>query len=148
MAKMGWITIMALRSLHHSTIGRRNKRLTGFILLVTVIPANSNGGRHYAQPQWVHFITGLAHITLPKSSDEAWVIGGKYGLLWAGDMRDVSKHGHNTFYQEESTTLALMTVGGAEPEHIVVREGGCLAEDLRGYGQLGDKKWLDGGIRN
>ncbi|KAH6648486.1 hypothetical protein BKA67DRAFT_538518 [Truncatella angustata] len=107
---------------------------------LTVVPANSDGGRHYAQPQWVHFITGLAHITLPRSSDEARINGGKYGLLWAGDTRDVRKCGHSTFYHEESVTLALMAENGDEPEHEVVRLGPCLPEDLLGLADLGDKE--------
>lgn len=104
---------------------------------LTIIPANSNGGRHYADPQFVHFITGLAHITLPHGSDEAWINGGKYGLLWAGDTRNVSKSGHSTFYHEESVTLALMMPGGKEPKHMTVREGACLPEDLLGMAELG-----------
>lgn len=106
---------------------------------LTIIPANSDGGRRYAEPQFVHFITGLAHITLPTSSDEAWIQGGKYGLLWAGDTQNVSRSGHSTFYHEESVTLALMTPGGAEPIHRVVRQGACLPQDLIGTAELGGK---------
>lgn len=104
---------------------------------ITIIPAESDGGRHYAQPQWVWFITGLAHITLPGSSDEAWIRGGKYGLLWAGDTREQSECGHSTLYHEESVTLALMTENGEEPEHKIVRQGGCLPQDLLGLAALG-----------
>ncbi|KAI1857305.1 uncharacterized protein JN550_013331 [Neoarthrinium moseri] len=104
---------------------------------LTVIPARSEGGRHYAQPQWVHFVTGLAHITLPTASDAAWIRGGKYGLLWAGDTPNRSRGGHSTYYWEESVTLALMTPDGEEPAHRVVREGACLLEDLVGMAGLG-----------
>lgn len=58
---------------------------------LTVIPAGLDGGLHHAEPQWVYFVTGLAHITLPLSSDQAWINGGKYGLLWAGDGANVSR---------------------------------------------------------
>ncbi|KAK6078124.1 small secreted protein [Seiridium cupressi] len=107
---------------------------------LTVIPANSDGGRHYADSQWVYFITGLAHITLPNSSDEAWINGGKYGLLWAGDPSKFSKHGHSTFYHEQSVTLALMTEGGKEPKHEVVRQGACVPDDLLGMAALGERE--------
>ncbi|KAF7536323.1 hypothetical protein G7054_g4622 [Neopestalotiopsis clavispora] len=75
---------------------------------LTVIPAGLDGGLHHAEPQWVYFVTGLAHMTLPLSSDQAWINGGKYGLLWAGDGANVSRLGHRTFYSEQSVLSACL----------------------------------------
>lgn len=33
--------------------------------------------------RFVTFLSGLIHITLPNSTDDAWVVGGKYGLIFA-----------------------------------------------------------------
>jgi fatty acid/phospholipid biosynthesis enzyme len=42
----------------------------------------------------VIFLSGLAHITLPNSTAEAWVSGGKTGAILALDTADVSALGH------------------------------------------------------
>lgn len=50
----------------------------------TVIPPKTNAGLHRAPAaQFVTFLSGLIHITLPNSTDDAWVVGGKYGLIFA-----------------------------------------------------------------
>ena len=55
----------------------------------------------------VLFTSGLAHVTLPNSSDEAWIQGGKYGLIVAADTPDVSGDGHFTEYPGDADTVAL-----------------------------------------
>ncbi|ETS87617.1 hypothetical protein PFICI_01445 [Pestalotiopsis fici W106-1] len=107
--------------------------------ILTVIPAGSDGGFHHAEPQWVYFITGLAHITLPLSSDQAWINGGKYGLVWIGDRANVSRLGHRIFFAEQSVTLSLLSEDDREPTHTVVRQGACLPQDVLGLATLGEK---------
>ena len=84
--------------------------------------------------RWVHFVTGCAHITVDATHQEAWIWGGRYGMLWAGDPVHLSKHGHSTEYpcSDESITLAMMSPYGIEPEHKIIREGQCLQEDMLG----------------
>ncbi|KAK6205839.1 Chitin synthase, class 3 [Pestalotiopsis sp. IQ-011] len=104
-----------------------------------VVPAGSDAGLHHTEAaQWVIFITGLAHVTLPRSSDQAWISGGKYGLLWAGDLAGASGQGHRTFYHEQTVGLILPARHGREPEHSVVRQGACLPQDLLGLATLGE----------
>jgi len=53
----------------------------------------------------VAFLSGLVHVTLPNSTGEAWITGGKYGLIVAAD-RDATD-GHFTRYPSAEDTIAL-----------------------------------------
>jgi hypothetical protein len=55
----------------------------------------------------VIFLAGLAHITLPNSTAEAWVAGGKNEAILALDTADVSAFGHYTTYPSKGQTIAL-----------------------------------------
>ncbi|KAJ9318308.1 hypothetical protein DTO271D3_1565 [Paecilomyces variotii] len=93
-----------------------------------VIPAKFDGGRHNAPtPQWVVFLSGLAHITLPNSTLEAYIPGGKNGAILALDTADVSTLGHITTYPSQETTVALEIPLGEEgvPGHRVLHMGAC-----------------------
>lgn len=71
----------------------------------TVLPAQFDGGLHNAPyVQWVAFTSGLAHLTLPNSTDEAWVKGGKHGLIIAADIKAFNSTGHITVYPSDETT--------------------------------------------
>ncbi|THH14230.1 hypothetical protein EW146_g6083 [Bondarzewia mesenterica] len=97
----------------------------------SVLPARFNAGRHNApNVQYVVFLSGLAHITLPNSTDEAWVQGGRDGLIIATDTVDVSDVGHKTEYPSGDETLALQipTAHGQVPGHVVVHSGPCERE--------------------
>ncbi|KAJ5369816.1 uncharacterized protein N7496_005908 [Penicillium cataractarum] len=102
----------------------------------TVLPAGFDGGRHNAPAkQWVIFISGLAHITLPNSTTEAWIAGGKYGAILALDTVDVSGLGHITRYPSAEETVAIQVPlgeGGVLPDHEVLYEGGCVGEEVSG----------------
>ncbi|KAJ6155132.1 hypothetical protein N7470_005698 [Penicillium chermesinum] len=98
-----------------------------------VIPANFNGGRHNAPTaQWVIFLSGLAHITLPDSTVEAYVAGGKNGAILALDTADVSKLGHITTYPSSENTVSFEIPLGAEgvPAHRVLYQGPCKGAEL------------------
>ncbi|RHZ50061.1 uncharacterized protein CDV56_101725 [Aspergillus thermomutatus] len=99
-----------------------------------IIPAQFDGGRHNAPArQWVIFLSGLAHITLPCSDDEAWILGGKYGMILALDTADVSAEGHYTEYPSNEATVALIVPLGEEeeePAHRVLYQGACNATEV------------------
>ncbi|SMR54497.1 unnamed protein product [Zymoseptoria tritici ST99CH_3D1] len=101
----------------------------------TVIPPRTNAGLHRAPAaQFVTFLSGLVHITLPNCTDDAWVIGGKYGLIFAEDTADVSVYGHGTEYPANEDTVALQVplAPGVELNHTVLHRGGCTWEEQAG----------------
>ena len=112
----------------------------------SIIPARFNAGQHNApNVQWVVFLSGLAHITLPEASlpisndtdytTEAWVAGGIYGTILAVDTQESSSFGHITEYPsgEETRALQIPTAGGLIPNHTVLdATGPCTESDLVG----------------
>ncbi|KAK4627360.1 hypothetical protein CLAFUW4_04167 [Fulvia fulva] len=116
----------------------------------TVIPPRTNAGLHVAPAaQFVVFLSGLIHLTLPNSTDEAWVVGGKYGMILAGDTADVlgiggnvltidlcvlGTFGHNTEYPGNEATVAVQVplAPGMKLNHTVLQEVGCGFEDYVG----------------
>ncbi|KAI0064229.1 hypothetical protein BV25DRAFT_1914449 [Artomyces pyxidatus] len=48
-----------------------------------------------ANATFVAFMSGLAHVTLPNSTADAWIAGGEQGLILAVDTASVSTYGHN-----------------------------------------------------
>ncbi|KAK8851053.1 hypothetical protein PGQ11_013532 [Apiospora arundinis] len=102
----------------------------------TVLPAHFDGGLHTAPAnQWVMFISGMAHITVPgDDSDGAYVLGGEFGLIFAADTANVSEKGHYTRYPGivETVALQIPTLNGEIPPHQVVRPGPCLTNDTVG----------------
>lgn len=71
-------------------------------------------------------LSGLAHITLPNGTDEAWVMEGVNGLLVAADA---AGEGHYTGYPSDKTTIALQIPfeGGIIPSHNVAHSGACTS---------------------
>jgi hypothetical protein len=102
----------------------------------SVIPPLFDAGFHNApSAQWVIFLSGLAHITLANSTDEAYVPGGKNGLIFAADTSDVSKLGHATNYPSKDETRAIqIPTGGSIPSHTVLYSGPCCGKELLGRG--------------
>ena len=74
-------------------------------------------------------MSGLGHITLPTSSDEAWIVGGRYGLVFADDANTT---GHYTTFpgRDDTIILGLPTANGQQPSHQVLHEGACTWGDL------------------
>lgn len=82
--------------------------------------------------RWVIFLSGLAHITLPKSTAEAWIPGGRGGAILALDTAAVSVEGHYTEYPSETETVALQVpVGGKVPGHRVLYGGACKGSEVK-----------------
>ncbi|KAI1487452.1 hypothetical protein F5X96DRAFT_650019 [Biscogniauxia mediterranea] len=101
----------------------------------TVLPPRFDGGLHNAPAkQYVWFISGLIHLSLPNATEEAWIHGGRYGLIYAGDTADVSGWGHRTRYPGSDETIALVVPvkDGVSPEHRVLHDGPCVAGELAG----------------
>jgi hypothetical protein len=69
-------------------------------------------------------LSGLAHVTLPDGSDEAWIVEGVNGLVVAADVVGV---GHHTAYPSDKETVALQIpfAGGRIPDHKVLKQGAC-----------------------
>ena len=91
--------------------------------------------------RWVAFLSGLAHITLPNSTVDAYVPGGKNGFIFAADTAAVSANGHSTNYPSGSETIALqIPTGGTIPQHNVLHSGPCELAKLkrRNAGALND----------
>jgi len=95
-------------------------------LTYTVIPPNFDGGLHNAPVlQYVFFISGLAHIALPGSNEEIYVLGGENGLIIANDT---TGKGHITRYPSKEITVALTVpfeFEGGEEGFEIVNEGVC-----------------------
>lgn len=89
--------------------------------------------------RWVAFLSGLAHITLPNSTAEAFVAGGANGLIFAADTAARSTFGHSTNYPGYSETRVLqIPTGGGIPNHNVLHSGPCKNSEL--------KRRSDGGL--
>jgi len=89
--------------------------------------------------RWVAFLSGLAHITLPNSTAEAFVTGGANGLIFAADTAARSTFGHSTNYPGNSETRVLqIPTGGGIPNHNVLHSGPCKNSEL--------KRRSDGGL--
>lgn len=90
------------------------------------------------ESRYVAFLTGLAHLTLPNTTisptTEAWVQGGKYGLILAVDTTGVSDSGHITDYPSDADTVAMQIPlkEGVIPKHTVLYAGPCQWTELIG----------------
>jgi hypothetical protein len=96
---------------------------------------------HLHSERWVAFLSGLAHITLPNSTVDAYVLGGKNGFIFAADTAAVSAIGHSTNYPSNFETVALqIPTGGTIPQHNVLYSGPCKPTELqrRNSGALND----------
>ena len=110
----------------------------------TVLPPRFDGGIHNApHPQYVAvhtvidnesltqndswlvlFTSGLAHITLLNGTDDAWILGGKDGVIIAVDTTGT---GHETTYPSDQETICLQIpfADGIVPAHAVLHSGAC-----------------------
>lgn len=100
--------------------------------------AQSCGNTDKLRHRFVYFTSGLAHVTLPNTTESpntsVWVQGGKYGLIIAADTANVSRYGHITTYPSDADTVAVQIpfADGAAPGHIALHDGPCVWEDLIG----------------
>lgn len=88
----------------------------------------------YIYHRFVWFVSGLIHLSLHRGDDEAWIQGGKYGLIAAADTSDVSRHGHSTTYPSDADTVALAFPLAPDEkfEYTILRNGPCKEEDMIG----------------
>lgn len=65
-------------------------------------------------------------ISLPNSTDEAWIRGGSSGLIVAVDTADVSRHGHRLECKGADTaSLQLPLAPGDDFGYRVLHAGAC-----------------------
>jgi hypothetical protein len=76
-------------------------------------------------------LSGLAHITLPTSSDDAWIVEGLNPLVVAVDTTGI---GHYTTYPSDKETIALQFpfAEGKIPAHKVLKDGACHSASQMG----------------
>ncbi|KAH9955895.1 hypothetical protein BC827DRAFT_1140335 [Russula dissimulans] len=113
------------------TAGASSLQLGGVVSMsYSVLPPSFNAGLHNAPAlQWVSFLSGVAHITFPDSSDQAYVVGGENGLIFAADTSSVSAKGHLTNYPSNQETRVLqIPTGGTIPNHTVLHSGPCICD--------------------
>ena len=81
-----------------------------------------------ASSRLVVFLSGVAHVTLPHGTDDAYVVGGPDGTIIAVD---VTGTGHNTSYPSNMETRALQIAftDGIIPPHEVLGSGACNVTD-------------------
>ncbi|KAI0842020.1 hypothetical protein F5Y06DRAFT_258836 [Hypoxylon sp. FL0890] len=101
----------------------------------TVIPPRFDGGLHRAPfKQYVWFVTGLIHLSLPNGTDEAIVNGGRYGLIFADDTSDISGWGHRTQYPggDETVAIQIPVKDNVRPPYKVLHGGACTLGETVG----------------
>ena len=115
--------------------------IAGNASLIVQPPHSIGAMRNARVAQWSLFVSGLGRIQIlandgsglvNESSDEAWITGGKYGLIFADDVG--TSNGHLTTFpsNDETVLLTFATAGGAVPEHDVLHEGPCGWEETVG----------------
>jgi hypothetical protein len=96
-------------------------------LAYSILPPRFDGGLHNAPlPQLVHFLSGVAHVTLPQDPFvDLWIVGGTSGLLFAVDT---TGPGHVTRYPSDQETVSITApfAQGIVPEYTVLKHGPCL----------------------
>ncbi|KAJ9628052.1 hypothetical protein H2203_003274 [Taxawa tesnikishii (nom. ined.)] len=91
-------------------------------------------------------LSGLAHVTLPTSDDEAWIMEGVNGLVVAADVIGV---GHYTSYPSDKETIALQLpfANGQVPPHEVLGRSACRSSQrilLQGL----EVPWMEGVVQD
>ncbi|CAF9906096.1 hypothetical protein IMSHALPRED_004076 [Imshaugia aleurites] len=79
------------------------------------------------------FLSGTLRITIPNSTQEVTVHGGKNAFILAADVANVSQTGHvsSVISDEELTGLMIPTLNAQIPPHKVIHEGACEKDDLQ-----------------
>ncbi|KAI0898278.1 hypothetical protein F4806DRAFT_493938 [Annulohypoxylon nitens] len=101
----------------------------------SILPARFDGGLHNAPyKQWVWFMSGIIQLSLPNGTDTALLYGGKYGLVFVDDTKDISGWGHETVYPsgDEVIAISIPVQGNSAPEHSVLHSGGCTMDEQVG----------------
>lgn len=111
-----YLTLCHLLSFPLPSVVRSNRELTLFSGCV----------------RWVAFISGLAVVSLPNSTEIATIHGGRNGLILATDTRNVSTLGHKTVYpsKEETVGIQITTRNNEIPAHTVLHVGPCKSEEM------------------
>jgi hypothetical protein len=99
----------------------------------TMIPPGYEGTLHNApSPQFVFVLSGLAHVTLPSSTGEAWIHGGRSGFIIAVDTAAVSTHGHLTSFPGPDYTIMIQIPfrGSSALSSVTLHAGACNEAEM------------------
>jgi len=82
-------------------------------------------------------LSGLIHIrapdsTLAPSTSDAWIQGGRNGLIFAADTSSRSRHGHFAEFPSDAPTVLVQIpmANGVIPDHDVLHVGPCGWEEM------------------
>src|SRR5277367_1505596 len=75
-------------------------------------------------------LSGLVHFKIPNSTlepslSEAWIQGGRNGLIFAADIPSRSLYGHFAEFPSDAATVLMQvpTVDGGIPDHDILHTG-------------------------
>lgn len=73
----------------------------------------------------------MLHITIPNSTEEAFLLGGRNGLVFVGDKPELSLQGHITSNpsEEPALTIQIPTANGKLPKHRLLHKGICTGDE-------------------
>jgi hypothetical protein len=84
-------------------------------------------------------LSGLIHFKIPNSTlepslSEAWIQGGRNGLIIAADISPRSQYGHFAEFPSDAATVLVQvpTVNGGIPDHDILHTGPCGWEEMMG----------------
>ena len=84
-------------------------------------------------------LSGLVHFKIPNSTlapaaSEAWIEGGRNGLIIAADIRSHSRYGHFAEFPSNAATVVVQipTANEEIPDHDVLHSGPCGWEEMIG----------------
>jgi hypothetical protein len=84
-------------------------------------------------------LSGLVHFKIPNSTlepsaSEAWIAGGRNGLIIAADLASHSQYGHFAEFPSDAATVLVQvpTANGGIPDHDILHAGPCGWEDMIG----------------
>jgi hypothetical protein len=84
-------------------------------------------------------LSGLVHFKIPNSTlepslSEAWIQGGRNGLIIAADIPPLSQYGHFAEFPSDAATVLMQvpTVNGGIPDHDILHAGPCGWEEMIG----------------
>ncbi|CAF9941799.1 hypothetical protein IMSHALPRED_002907 [Imshaugia aleurites] len=103
-----------------------------FFLLSSVVQITQQLNPSSGCIRWVAFISGLAVVSLPNSTETATIHGGRNGLILATDTKNTSTLGHKTVYPGNKDTVGIQipTRDNEIPAHTVLHAGPCKKGEM------------------
>lgn len=79
--------------------------------------------------------SGVALLTVPGEDEDSRYLfsaGSQFGLLFAADTANISRHGHDSWYITDVTFLQIPTKNGEIPRHKTLHTGSCYVDETVG----------------